>query len=137
MLPPDAIRKISLLNVRMELSKVFYDFLCGYHAGLARENLGSENAVNFLISIGAAILYHHQLIIHISRPAHCRENNATGGNAHQDQSFDPLRSQDRLKVSCAKSSNATLGDNTLSRQWGNARVYFGTGYPFAKTTCLA
>ena len=60
----------SLLVGGEYLFEIFDDLLCGYNAGLVREDLLGKNPMDLLISIGATVFDNNQFIVQISGPAY-------------------------------------------------------------------
>lgn len=50
-----------------------------------------QHAVYFRVVIGAAVFDDCQIVVHVGRPANGGEDNATGGDAHEDERGDALR----------------------------------------------
>jgi hypothetical protein len=105
-----------------QLFESFDDFLGGYHAGLAREDLLGKDAMHFVVSIGTAVVYDDHFVVHIGGPAHRREDDSARRNAAQDKRGNTLCAQNRLKVSCAKGTHTAFGDDNLTGTRFDLRV---------------
>src|SRR5208283_4831766 len=58
--------------------KHFGELVRGHNRGLPGEDLLGQNAMDFVVHVGAGVGDHDELVIHVGGPAHGREDNAAG-----------------------------------------------------------
>src|SRR5579884_3793388 len=103
------------LFTRLILFEIFDDFLCGCYTGLAGEDLLCQDAMHFLVTIGAAVFDDHQIVVHIGSPAHGCEDDPARRDATQNERGDPLCTQDRLKWSGTEGADAMFSEHDFPR----------------------
>ncbi|HXS67522.1 MAG TPA: hypothetical protein VN761_01690 [Candidatus Polarisedimenticolia bacterium] len=102
---------------------------------LPRENLFSQNAVNFRVGIKAGIFENNAAEIQIKGPPQRGENDPAGGDAKENEVFDFAGAKDHLKIVIGKRADSLFINHQVARL-NKGTMKFGRRCAFDKEIIL-
>ena len=100
---------------------------------LHRKHLFDQAAMDFGVTVRAAILQNDATIVGISGMSKRGQDHAAGGDSEQRERTDVLRAKDHIQVGAGKGAHAVLDDRDVSVLRGNCWMHLGTGRMGRKT----
>jgi hypothetical protein len=112
------------------------DLDCGRDAGLLREDLLEQDAVNFIVAIRAAVAGNGEAVVGVGSMTQRGENDTTRGNTGKDQRIDIVRPEDHVEIRSVECPYPMFRDDRLTGLRGDSGVDFGSVVSQRKAACL-